>query len=73
MSIKKYLFSFLLVFSVSAFAQSWQSKPVVRIEDAGQSFLYTFNDSSNAYINKCNVSYIVLIVDSIFEDKKPAM
>jgi len=64
MSIKKYLFSFLLVFSVSAFAQSWQSKPVVRIEDAGQSFLYTFNDSSNAYINKCNVSYIVNLPNS---------
>ena len=62
--MKRILLGFSLLLSLSLSAQSWQSKPVVRIEDAGQSFLYTFSDSSDAYINKCNVSYIVNLPNS---------
>jgi len=62
--MKRILLGFSLLLSLTLSAQSWQSKPVVRIEDAGQSFLYTFSDSSDAYINKCNVSYIVNLPNS---------
>ena len=65
--MKRLLLSFLLIFStIISFAQSWQGKPVVRIENDGQSFLYTFSDSSTAYINKCNVSYIVNMPNSVW-------
>lgn len=65
--MKRLLLSFLLTFStIISFAQSWQGKPVVRIENDGQSFLYTFSDSSTAYINKCNVSYIVNMPNSVW-------
>jgi hypothetical protein len=41
------------------FAQSWQTKDVVRIQDVSASLKVVFKDSSFVYLQKCNVSYIV--------------
>ncbi len=54
----------LLLLSTLSFAQSWQSKDVVRIENTESSFHYTFYDSTTLYIQKQNVSYIVSLPNS---------
>jgi len=53
-----------LLLSTLSFAQSWQSKDVVRIENTESSFHYTFYDSTTLYIQKQNVSYIVSLPNS---------
>lgn len=54
----------LLLLSTLSFAQSWQSKDVVRIENTESSFHYTFYDSTTLYIQKQNISYIVSLPNS---------
>lgn len=57
--MKRVLFIMALLVSVCTFAQSWQGKPIVRIEDKSPSIMFVFSDSSTAYVKKANVSYIV--------------
>jgi len=51
----------LLVLNMMCFAQAWQTKAIKRIENTEKSFYFTFIDSSSAYIQKQNVSYIVTL------------
>ena len=54
----------LLLISTFSFAQSWQSKTVVRIQNTDKSFYFTLEDSSTLCIQKQNVSYIVTFPNS---------
>lgn len=49
----------LIVCASYCFSQSWQTKDVVRVQDATSSIKIVFKDSSFAYLQKCNISYIV--------------
>lgn len=64
MAIKRLSTILLLFFACTAFAQSWQSKEAVRIENTESSFHYTFRDSTTLYIQKQNISYIVSLPNS---------
>lgn len=56
----KRVLSVCLIFIIAVVsAQSWQSKDVVRVQNINSSIKLVFTDSSYAYIQKSNISYIV--------------
>jgi len=48
-----------LCVSTLLFAQNWQSKDAVRIENVGQGMKFVFTDSTFSVIQKSKISYIV--------------
>lgn len=59
--MKKIFVTLFVAINALSFAQSWQTKTIKRIENTDKSFYLTFFDSSSAYIQKQNVSYIVTL------------
>lgn len=57
--MKKAIVLILITVSLFAYSQSWQTKQVVRLQNATKSIKIVFVDSSYAYIQKQNISYIV--------------
>ena len=57
--MRRLLLLILLTVSTLLYAQSWQTKTVVRVQDVSSSIKLVFSDSSYAYIQKAKISYIV--------------
>ena len=64
--MKRLVLLSLLFASTLLFAQSWQSKDIVRVQDVEQSIKLVFSDSSYSYIQKSNISYIVNFPNSTY-------